>query len=103
MSVEGVIRKAMRDRSPVSLRYETTGAARRTVHPQVLFHTANGEICLDAYQVAGPTSSGERIPTWRQMDLAKIRAPELIDGSFRRAPGLNLAADKYSAGVIAHV
>jgi hypothetical protein len=87
----------------LSLRYKTTGAAPRTVHPQVLFRAANGTICLDAYQVAGATSSGERIPEWRTLSLSKISATELLDGTFGKAPGLNLGADKYSAGLIAHV
>jgi hypothetical protein len=73
------------------------------VHPHVLFHAANGEVYVDAYQVGGPTSSGERAPVWRQMELAKITAIELVDGSFERAPGYNPTADKYAGGIIAQV
>lgn len=37
------------------------------------------------------------------MNLAKITSIELLDGTFETAPGLNLAADKYAPGLIAHV
>jgi hypothetical protein len=53
--------------------------------------------------VAGATSSGERIPDWRQLSLAGISRIELLDETFQPAPGLNLASAKYAAGVIAHV
>ena len=88
---------------PLSLRYETTGPAPRAVHPQVLFRAADGTLCLDCYQVAGATASGNPIPGWRQLDLDKIATVEPLDGSFGRAPGLNLGAAKYAAGMIAHV
>ncbi|HEX3737900.1 MAG TPA: hypothetical protein VHV53_10190, partial [Solirubrobacterales bacterium] len=90
-------------RTVVSLRYSTTGAARRTVHPHVLFRAADGEIFVDVYQVAGPTSSGEDVPAWRQMNLTGITAIELLDEEFETAPGFNRAADKYSAALIASV
>jgi hypothetical protein len=102
-TVEAIIRTAIRGRSPVSLSYETTGAAARTVHPHVLFRAANGEIRLDGYQVAGPTSSGNPIPGWRQMDLAKITAIALLDGSFDPAPGFGRAAEKYAGGLVAGI
>jgi hypothetical protein len=102
-AVEEAILRAIADRSPVSLRYETTGTAPRTVHPHVLFLAANGEIYVDAYQVGGATSSGEEIPDWRQLSLAKVTAAELLDGSFKTAPGYNPAADKYAVGIIAQV
>lgn len=49
----------------------------------VLFRTTTGKICVDAYQVKGEgaTSSGERVPDWRQMNLAKITSIELRDGT----------------------
>jgi hypothetical protein len=53
--------------------------------------------------VAGATSSGERLPDWRQLDLARISAPELLDGTFETAPGFRLGADKYATDLIAHV
>ncbi|HEX5990601.1 MAG TPA: hypothetical protein VFY75_10360 [Solirubrobacterales bacterium] len=103
MSVEEALREAIESRSPVSLCYETTGSATRIVHPHVLFRTTTGKICIDAYQVEGATSSGERVPDWRQMNVAKITRIELLEGTFQTAPGLNLAADKYAPGLIAHV
>ncbi len=103
MSAEGTIRSAIRSRSPLALRYETTGSAWRTVHPQVLFRISTGEIAVDAYQVGGATSSGEGIPGWRQLSLARIHGIEVLEGAFEPAPGLNLASARYAAGVIAHV
>jgi len=101
--VEQTIRQAIEERRPLSLRYETTGAAPRRVHPQVLFRAANGTLCLDGYQVGGATSSGERLPDWRQLDLTKISAVEPLEGTFAPAPGLNRRADKYAGGLIACV
>ena len=103
MAIEQVIRKAIKTRTPVSLCYESTGIASRIVHPQVLFRASTGAICLDGYQVDGATSSGERIPDWRRMRLAKITKIELLEGEFDKAPGLNLASSSYSGGLLAHV
>ena len=103
MDVEQVIREAIAIRSPVSLCYATTGIARRVVHPHALFRASTGKKYVDGYQVAGATSSGERIPDWRQMRISKITAIEILDGSFAPAPGWNPAAKKYSAGLLAHV
>lgn len=85
------------------MRYETTGAATRTVYPQVLFRAANGTPCLDCYQVAGATSSGDRLPAWRPLDLAKITAIEQLGGTIGPAPELNRRATKYAGAVIASV
>jgi hypothetical protein len=87
----------------VSLRYRTTGAAERTVHPHILFRTADGTVCLDVYQVAGATSSGERPPCWRQLDLGKISAFDPLGGTFSVAAGFNRQAPKYAGGVLASV
>ena len=73
------------------------------MHPQVLFRAATGTLCLDAYQVAGATASGERLPDWRQLDLAKITSIEPLAGTFAPAPGLDRRADKYATGLIACV
>jgi hypothetical protein len=94
---------AIASRTPVALSYEGDGGAMRTVHPQVLYVTGDGEPCLDAYQVAGPTSSGNPIPGWRHFDLAKIERLDVLDGSFGPAPGLNLNSPRYSRGVTACV
>jgi hypothetical protein len=37
------------------------------------------------------------------MNLTKISAPELLDGTFEPAPGFHPDADKYAADLIAHV
>lgn len=103
MDVEQILREAIASRTPVSLCYESTGIAPRTVHPHVLFRASTGKICVDCYQVDGATSSGERIPDWRQMNLAKITQIEPLDGEFDMAEGLNLASPKYSNGLLAHI
>jgi len=103
MDVEQILREAIAARAPVALCYESTGSAPRTVHPHVLFRTSTGKICIDCYQVDGATSSGERIPDWRQMNLAKITEIEVLDDSFETAAGLNLGSPKYANGLLAHV
>lgn len=75
----------------------------RTVHPHVLYITSTGKVCVDSYQVAGPTSSGGPLPEWRPFDLNKIRRLSTLPGTFELAPGLNLASPKYAKGVLAHV
>jgi hypothetical protein len=97
-----VIREAIAARIPLALKYDGDRGPTRTVHPQVLFVTSTGRLCVDCYQVAGHTSSGGPLPGWRDFDLAKIDRLEISDGSLRPAPGLNLAAPKY-ARVLAHV
>ena len=103
MDIEQVFREAIEARAPVSLCYETTGDAPRIVHPHVLFRTTTGKVCIDGYQVEGATGSGERVPDWRQMNLAKISEVEILDGIFETAPGLNLGSPKYATGLLAHV
>jgi hypothetical protein len=102
MSIEGTIREAIATRTPVALVYGGDRGAVRTVHPQVLFGTVAGELCVDCYQVAGYSSSGGPVPGWRDFTVAKIARVEMTGGSFGPAPGLNLAAPKY-ADVLAHV
>jgi hypothetical protein len=103
MDVEQIIRDAIEERTPVSLYYETDDSAPRTVHPHVLYRTSKGKICVDSYQVDGPTSSGGPLPDWRPFDLAKITQIEALDGEFETAPGLNLGSPKYANGLLAHV
>ena len=102
MDAEQTIRAAIAARAPLALEYAGDGGANRRVHPQVLFRTAAGKLCVDTYQVAGYSSSGKPLPGWRDFAVAKIARIETGDGSFRPAPGLNLAAAKY-ADVLAHV
>lgn len=102
MSAERTIREAIAARAPLALKYDGERGPDRTVHPQVLFRSATGRLSVDCYQVAGPSSSGKPLPGWRDFDLAKIDRLEVAAGSFRPAPGLNLAAPKY-AQVLAHV
>ena len=102
MSAERTIREAIAARAPLALRYGGDRGATRTVHPQVLFRTSTGQLCVDCYQIAGHSSSGKPLPGWRDFTVAKIDRLAIAAGSFRPAPGLNLAAPKY-AHVLAHV
>jgi hypothetical protein len=101
-SAEQTIREAIAARAPLVLAYAGDRGPIRTVHPQVLFLTAAGQLCVDCHQVAGYTSSGKPLPGWRDFTVAKIERVELTAGSFGTAPGLNLDAPKY-ARVLAHV
>lgn len=89
-------------RTPLALAYGGDRGPVRTVHPQVLFHTSTGELCVDCYQLAGYSSSGGPLPGWRCFGVGEIERVEILAGSFEPAPGLNLAAAKY-ADVLAHV
>jgi len=103
VDAERTIRGAIAARTPLALGYDGDSGPARTVHPQVLFRTSTGQLCVDCYQVAGHTSSGGSLPGWRSFSVAEIDLIEMIDGSFRPAPGLDLASAKYSYGVLAHV
>lgn len=103
MDLEQTLRDAISAKVPLSLSYEGDGIESRTVHPHVLFRTSTGKICVDSYQVAGPTSSGGPLPSWRPFDLSKIVQVESLDGTFDIAPGLNLGSPRYANGLLAHV
>jgi hypothetical protein len=98
---ERTIRQAIATRTPLALVYGGDRGPVRTVHPQVLFRTSAGELCVDCFQVAGYSSSGG-LPDWRCFGVAEIEGVEVTGGSFGPAPGLNLAAAKY-ADLLAHV
>jgi predicted DNA-binding transcriptional regulator YafY len=103
VSIERTLRSAIASRSPVDLSYEGDGGGLRTVHPQVLYLLATGRPSIDAYQVAGPTTSGNPIPGWRHFDLDKIQRLSILEEAFEPAPGLNLSSARYARGVLAHV
>lgn len=103
MQVEELIMRAISERRPVALRYEDAPHAARTVHPHVLYRTSTGKVCVDSFQVDGPSSSGGEIPGWRPFNLTRILSAELLDGEFEIAPGLNLAGPKYANGLLAYV
>lgn len=102
MNPEQTIREAIAARAPLALVYGGDAGPTRTVHPQVLFRTAAGQLCVDCYQLAGYSSSGKPLPGWRDFSVVKIERIAIGDGAVGRAPGLNLAHPKY-ARVLAHV
>ena len=100
MSAEEVVRDAIAQRRSLFLVYGE--GATRVVQPHVLYRSAKGTVCLDAYQVAGSSSSG-RLPGWREFDLARTREVEVLEDAFEPAPGFDRAAAKYRQGVIASI
>jgi hypothetical protein len=101
LSFRSEVITAIQQRRVVELRYDND-AADRTVHPHVVYRTATGKECLDAYQVRGPTSSGS-LPDWRLFDLARIRRVEVLSEEFAPAPGYDPNGRKYRHGVIARL
>jgi hypothetical protein len=100
MSAEDIVLDAIARRRSLFLVYGES--ATRVVQPHVLYRSAKGTVCLDAYQVAGASSSGH-LPGWREFDLARAREVELVEDAFAPAPGFDRAAAKYRHGVIASV
>ncbi len=101
MNIEDALRAAMVARRSVTLSYD--GGARRTVNPHALYRTATGETCLDGYQMDGPTTSGHKLPGWRQFDLARISGLAALEKRFQPAAGFNPHSAKYAHGLLAAV
>jgi len=100
MSAEDVVREAIAGRRPLFLVYRT--GATRVVQPHALYRTSGGRLFLDAYQVAGESSSGD-LPGWREFDLALTTDVEALDDAFEVAPGFDPGALKYRRGLLAIV
>jgi hypothetical protein len=96
--LDRLVRDAIAQRRPLFLAYR--GGPTRVVHPHVLYRSAAGTICLDAYQVAGASSSGD-LPGWREFELEYATDVEPIGDRFELAPGFDPAAPKYRHGVLA--
>jgi hypothetical protein len=100
MSAEGLVRDAIEGRRPLFLAYRA--GATRVVQPHALYRTSGGRVFLDAYQVAGESSSGD-LPGWREFDLALTTDLEALDDAFEVAPGFDPGALKYRRGLLAIV
>jgi hypothetical protein len=100
MSPEDVVREAIAGRQTVFLVYRD--GSTRVVQPHVLYRTAKGSVCLDAYQVAGASASG-MLPGWREFDLARVSDVEPVGEAFTVAPGFDPRAAKYRDGLISSV
>lgn len=98
MHIEEVLRAAIMAREPVALSYD--GGATRVVHPHALYWTSKQQLCVDCYQVDGPTSSGP-LPGWRPFSVAKITSVGRLGGEFEIAPGFNAVSPKYKNGLVA--
>jgi len=61
---------AVRSREPLSFLYR--GKYREAL-PIILGYSADGREALMAYQTAGETSSGRKLPGWRCFYLAEVR------------------------------
>jgi predicted DNA-binding transcriptional regulator YafY len=99
MTIRTDLLSAVSEHRVVELRYQDD-AANRVVHPHVVYRTRGGKECVDAYQVAGATQSGD-LPDWRPFDLSKIRHLQVLDERFLLAPGYNPSGRKYRNGIIA--
>jgi hypothetical protein len=97
MSAETAVREAIRERHSLFLVYRE--GATRVVQPHVLYLDRNGKVCLDAYQVAGESSSGS-LPGWREFSLEETSDVEWVDDAFEIAPGFDPDAPKYRHGVL---
>ena len=100
MSAEDLVRDAIEGRRPLFLVYRA--GATRVVQPHALYRTSGGRVFLDAYQVAGESSSGD-LPGWREFDLALTTDLETLDDAFEVAPGFDPGALKYRRGLLAIV
>ncbi len=100
MSAEDLVRDAIEGRRPLFLVYRA--GATRVVQPHALYRTSGGRVFLDAYQVAGESSSGD-LPGWREFDLALATDLEALDDAFEVAPGFDPGALKYRRGLLAIV
>jgi hypothetical protein len=100
MAARSTLVAAIRDRHVVELSYQGDGPLTRLVHPHALYRSSTGKICLDAYQVGGPTRSGS-LPMWRVFDLAKLRVVDVLTETFEPDPGYRPSSPKYRGGLIA--
>lgn len=55
----------------------------RVVEPHVLGYGADGQVLLRAFQVAGVSTSGQRVQ-WKLFRLDRIKDAKLSAGSFRK-------------------
>ena len=91
------MRDAIRGRHSLFLVYRE--GATRVVQPHVLYLARDGKVCLDAYQVAGESSSGA-LPGWREFELDQTSEVEPLGGEFEIAPGFDRDAPKYRHGIL---
>ena len=91
------MREAIRERHSLFLVYRE--GATRVVQPHVLYLDRDGKVCLDAYQVAGASSSGT-LPGWREFDLEQTGDVEPLDDAFEIAAGFDPDAPKYRHGIL---
>ena len=88
---------SVRARHSVELIYG--GGDARVVHPHAVYRTERGRLCLDAVQVAGPTSGP--LPAWRQFSLMKVVDLRVLDGHFTVAGDYDRRSPKYASGLLA--
>lgn len=103
MTLEQLLRDAIATRTAVELSYQGDPPTPRVVHPHALYRTSTGKICIDGYQVAGPTTSGGKLPDWRPFDLAKITSAQPLADTFSIAPGYDPSGQKYANGLLAFI
>ena len=94
---------AIHARRPLLFTYDGDELPERVGHPHALFLGLDGVACVDVFQVAGFTRTGE-LPTWRTFVLDRIiRAERVEEPAFALAPGWDPLGDKYAGGIVAMV
>lgn len=83
-----MLREAIQNRTPISLRYLKPGKTdgTRVGNPLVLFVATTGTTQLAFYQTSGATDSGQTLPGWRQFEIAHIQDLVLLKGEPRFTP-----------------
>jgi hypothetical protein len=103
MAVVKELADAITRRSAVSLTYARDGGSGpRVVHPHVLYTGSDGRLLLDAYQVAGHSTSGG-LPAWRVFDVEAVERVDLLPQHFDPAVDYNPTSPTRYAHVLVKV
>lgn len=70
----------------------------RNAAPHAIYVSTARNECLDAFQYAGYSKSGN-LPAWRNFKLEKIRNLEILDSKFEIAEGYNPYSNKYQNSI----
>ncbi len=99
MTNTNVLRRAIRDRLPITFKYVREGKVygMRGGNPHALFYDPRHLLRCDLYQTIGVSDSGEEVPSWREFDVEDMHEVELMSHSahFRIAEGYNPDASRY--------
>ncbi len=97
MSIQSNIVEAIRSKRKLELNYKNEGL--RLVLPHAIYISTTGKTLVDAYQTSGYSTHLEKIPDWRQFDVAKISNITVLEETFNIASGYNPSSDRYSNAI----